>query len=257
MACALKQSLVTQRVLLACLGLLAAVLLPVGPASAQDYEAVERKLGEAVAEGHLTLKQAAIMMEALRESGDDDKEHEVEERIERWIDETGERIRLAVEEGGLTEQEGWDKWFAFKEKELMPKLEGVLKEGLVTEEWVAALKRGLKEAEVGERLKAAVRRGDMTEEEAWAKWEAMQEQWEQQRQWKSQAAEPWLEESLERFEREIADRTPDENHREMEALVRFLDQAKRAGNEDRVKILSIEIKMIKEALEKASRDKQD
>jgi len=62
------------RTLLASMLLCAAVVLPVGMTFAQDYDAVERRLGEAVAEGELSLEQANAMMGALRRSTDHDAE---------------------------------------------------------------------------------------------------------------------------------------------------------------------------------------
>jgi len=49
--------------------LCALVVLPLGIASAQDYEAVGRRLRAAVAAGELTGEQARTMMEALRKAG--------------------------------------------------------------------------------------------------------------------------------------------------------------------------------------------
>lgn len=43
-------------------------LFPVGLVYAQDYKAVERRLGGAVEDGELSLKQAAIMMDALKKT---------------------------------------------------------------------------------------------------------------------------------------------------------------------------------------------
>jgi len=62
------------RTLLASMLLCAAVVLPVGMTFAQDYDAVERRLGEAVAEAELSLEQANAMMGALRRSTDHDAE---------------------------------------------------------------------------------------------------------------------------------------------------------------------------------------
>ena len=52
-----------------CVLLCAVVVLPLGIASAQDYKAVEKRLGEAVANGELSLAQASVMMDALRKAG--------------------------------------------------------------------------------------------------------------------------------------------------------------------------------------------
>lgn len=55
--------------------------------------------------------------------------------------------------------------------------------------------------------------------------------------------------TLERFQREIASRSPEENRAEAEALMEALKEAEEAGLEDRVEILSLEIQMIEDALE--------
>lgn len=44
----------------------AVLVLPLGLAVAQDFEALERRLGEGVAKGELSLSQAALMLDALR-----------------------------------------------------------------------------------------------------------------------------------------------------------------------------------------------
>ena len=158
-------------------------------AQAQDIDLVERKLGEAVAEGALSLEQASAMLETLHELHEehhhDEEEHEdkrrrkhhpkkhggAEEEIEAWVEKVGDRIGRAVEEGDLTEDEGWEKWKAFKKQELMPKLKAAVKEGEVSREWTRDLMEGIEMVEVGEMLKSAVEKGEMTEEEARRKWE--------------------------------------------------------------------------------------
>ena len=50
---------------------LAMGLLPFGIAYGQDYDAVERRLGAAVADGEITLSQAQTMMRALRATSED------------------------------------------------------------------------------------------------------------------------------------------------------------------------------------------
>ena len=82
----------TSRWLQACVLLCAALTLPLGLAYAQDYNAVERRLGEAVSKGELTLEHAGVMMEALRKAGG---------AREKWpnrgeIAAVGKKIRAAV-----------------------------------------------------------------------------------------------------------------------------------------------------------------
>ena len=57
----------------------ATCLFPLGLVSAQDFEAVERRLGLAVHEGELSLEQAHVMMEALKRTVHE-RDHEYEER---------------------------------------------------------------------------------------------------------------------------------------------------------------------------------
>jgi len=109
-------------------------VLSVGLSNAQDYEAVEKRLGRAVSEGELSLKQATIMMDALRHTAED-------KGIEKRLGAIGKRLKTAVAKGLMTEEEAWAKWSEIKEQEIAP------------------------------RLKAAVAKGELTEEEAWAKWE--------------------------------------------------------------------------------------
>ena len=141
--------------------LLSAVLIvPFRLTYAQDVGAVERKLGEAVAEGHLSLEYAVAMMETLREIAEEEHGDDVEERIERWVGRVGEKIKRAVMEGEMSEEDAWRKWHQFKEHELEPKLRDAVAEGLVSEEWAWELREGIEMSEVGDRLKAAVAKGE-------------------------------------------------------------------------------------------------
>ncbi|MGB0291707.1 MAG: hypothetical protein ACPGIA_03920 [Luteolibacter sp.] len=148
---------------------------------AQNIDAVERKLGEAVAEGALTLKQAAILLDTLHEIDEDDgyeKRHgnhldDAEKKLEVWVERVGDQIEEAVEEGDLTEEEGWTKWKAFKKEQLIPKLKFFVKEGRVGKEWSRDFIKAIEKEEMRDDLKSAVAKGDMTEEEAWKKWESL------------------------------------------------------------------------------------
>lgn len=68
--------------------LLAATTMPLGVAYAQDFAAIERRLGAGVAEGELTLEQAVAMMHALRK----ESKHSAGDRSDL------DRIRAAAEE---------------------------------------------------------------------------------------------------------------------------------------------------------------
>jgi polyhydroxyalkanoate synthesis regulator phasin len=160
----------TWRWLKACVLLCAVVVLPAGLANAQDYGAVERRLGEAVSKGELSLRQAAAMMDTLRGAAGADDKGDVERRFGEWIGSVGEKLKAAVKAGKLSEEDAWKKWQGFKENELAPKLKATAAMGKVSEEWARSLWRGLEKAEIGERLKAAVAKGEITAEQAKAKW---------------------------------------------------------------------------------------
>ncbi|BBM85967.1 hypothetical protein [Candidatus Uabimicrobium amorphum] len=141
----------------------------------QNFDAVERKLGEAVAEGHLSLDQAAAMMKTLREMASD-KHHNAEEKIGAWIDSVGKKIKAAAMKGEISEKEAWEKWQHFKEHELAPKLKMAVAKGVVREKWAQELWHGIEKAEISEKLKAAVAKGEMTEQQAWEKWKEINKQ---------------------------------------------------------------------------------
>ena len=152
--------------------LCAAVVLPLGMAYAQDYDAIEKRLGAAVSKGELTLKQAVVMMDALREAAEDghDGEGDIKCRFGAWIGSVGERLKAAVKAGKLSEEDAWRKWHHFKENELAPKLKATVEAGNMSEPEARKIWHDVEKAEAGERLKAAVAKGEMTEEEARAKW---------------------------------------------------------------------------------------
>ena len=167
---------VTSRWLQASVLLCAMAVLPFGMVYAQDYDAVEKRLGKAVGEGELTLEQAAVMMNALREESEDcdDREESCEHDadMEEWfegIGRIGEQLKAAVKAGKLTEEQAWQKWIYIKEKQIAPKLKAMVKAGKMTEEEGLSVWRSIEKAEAGERIKAAVAKGQITEEEARAK----------------------------------------------------------------------------------------
>ena len=65
-------------------------MIPLGVVYAQDLEAIERRLGGAVEAGEISLEQASIMLEALRETVEeehehaDDEEHEIHRYQRTW-----------------------------------------------------------------------------------------------------------------------------------------------------------------------------
>ncbi len=168
-----------------CVLLSALVVLPLGFAVAQDFDAIERRLGESVSEGELTLEQAVIMIDALQKNTKNrapgkerwSRDREEHHGIEGHLRMVGERLKAAVKAGTMTEEEAWAKWHAIKEKDIAPRLKAAVAEGHMSEEQSRGIWQGIKKAEIGERLKAAVAKGELTEEEARAKWEAMEKEW--------------------------------------------------------------------------------
>jgi polyhydroxyalkanoate synthesis regulator phasin len=133
--------------------LCAMLVLPFGVAFAQDFDAVERKLGEAVAEGDLSLEHAMAMMESLREVAEYDEDEGSESVRSYW----------SVEAGKLTE------------KQVKQHYEG-LKENAAGHEkswiWKADLRHAHAEAS-WKKLQAMVKAGKMTEKQAHAKMAAI------------------------------------------------------------------------------------
>ncbi|MCH2100917.1 MAG: hypothetical protein MK209_03240 [Planctomycetes bacterium] len=106
---------------------IALAVVPVGFAYGQDYGAIERRLGEAVANGEITLAQAEAMMNALnrplpsRHSGHGEKgvagkaqkdpKVQIEERLAKY----GRDLRAQIESGELTGEEARQKYRAAEE----------------------------------------------------------------------------------------------------------------------------------------------
>lgn len=162
-------------------------------ASAADLEAIERRLGEAIVDGELSIQEAAHMMDALKHAsrrGDrQDKQQDVMRQIEHWVESVGDELKHAVESGKLREEAAWKKWHHFKDHELGPKLKGAIKAGHVNEEAAMGLWKELGEMEKHEhghegkresdakqkspdwdaikhRIEGAVKAGKVTREEA-------------------------------------------------------------------------------------------
>ena len=83
--------------------LCAMVVLPLGIASAQDYEAVERRLGEGVAKGELTLKQAGIMLDALKKAGGYRKDQGAD-RAKAYLMKVKKELGELVEAGKISKE---------------------------------------------------------------------------------------------------------------------------------------------------------
>ena len=90
---------------------MAMCIFPLGFVYAQDFEAVQRRLGGAVEAGELSLEQANLMMEALRHSSQRDRELGSKEH--RYMQFTKE-IKAAVKAGKLSEEEAEAKLIAVR-----------------------------------------------------------------------------------------------------------------------------------------------
>ena len=96
---------------------LAMGLLPFGIAYGQDYDAVERRLGAAVADGEITLSQAQTMMRALRATSEDKELEKLKAGIKERLRHHGEELRKQLAAGEITKEEMEAK-FKAKEREM-------------------------------------------------------------------------------------------------------------------------------------------
>ena len=141
----------TSRWLLALILVCAVGLLPLGVVYAQDFKAVERKLGAAVEAGELTLDQAKIMMDALRHAAKDD----LEAKKRRYV-EYQRRIEAAVKKGDLSREEA--------EKKLIEARKAMFGQPRAKGHDLEALKRRYEEYQC--RIEAAVKEGKLSREDA-------------------------------------------------------------------------------------------
>ena len=166
------------RWLQACVLLYAMVVLPLGIASAQDYKAVERRLGEAVSNGELSLEQAGVMMGTLKKEAAKSKSDANLESI--W-----KKPQAKVKTGELTEEQATAKMSAVKTEAAKSKsdanLESIwkkpqakVKTGELTKEQATAKSKSDTNLEsIWKKLHAKVKAGELTEEQAAAKMSAI------------------------------------------------------------------------------------
>lgn len=142
----------------------AILVFPIGWVQAQDYEAVERRLGGAVEAGELSLEQANVMMEALRRStrneSDDDRVMEAKKR--RYM-EFVERMEAAVKGGEISEEEAEKKLIAVRIEMFGGERERSESRGEEDREMEAKKRRYM---EIAERMEAAVEAGKISAEDA-------------------------------------------------------------------------------------------
>ncbi len=127
----------------------------------QWYTAKEKLITAAVANGEVSEQDAAVFRKDI---------HKAELGIR--LREAGGKIRAAIGGGEMTEDEGWAEWHVVKEKLITTAVDG----GEVSEADAAVFRRGIERAEAGQKLKRAVAKSEMTEEEAWAKWDEINDE---------------------------------------------------------------------------------
>ena len=96
---------------------LAMGLLPFGIAYGQDYDAVERRLGAAVADGEITLFQAQTMMRALRATSEDRELEQLSAGLKNRLRHHEEKLHKQLAAGEITKEEMEAK-FKAKEREM-------------------------------------------------------------------------------------------------------------------------------------------
>ncbi|MCA8972173.1 MAG: hypothetical protein KDC95_20465 [Planctomycetes bacterium] len=144
--------------------LLAVVVLPMSFARAQDFRAVERRLGAAIEAGELSIDQARIMMDALRRSvASQSRAPKVDSETKSRVDVVRDKLALAVREGKISKEDARRKLTAFEE---------ALRKDQQNEEMKL---RAEKLRWVKDELREAVKRGDLSEKEAELKLRATQE----------------------------------------------------------------------------------
>ena len=117
--------------------------------------------------------KAQALQEAVNAQGAD------REAVGKRLEAAGVRIKAAVANGEMTGDEAWAEWYAVKDEIIT----GAVEAGEISEGEAAAYRQEIHKGELGERLKAAggrikaaVASGEMTEEQAWAEWQAAKEE---------------------------------------------------------------------------------
>ena len=135
----------------ACVLVCGLVVLPFGMTNAQDYDAVEKRLDKAVAEGEINLEQARVMMETLRRSVHrDPTAPRMREGVKRRIN----QIEELVERGEMTREEG---------ARLMEETRRALHEATERDPTAARMREGVKHRV--NQIKELVERGEMSRED--------------------------------------------------------------------------------------------
>ena len=151
----------TPRWLLVALFAVGASVLPLSVAYAQDFGAIERRLGGAVEDGEITLAQAQVMMDALRRSSDrakkgqegDRDEAALEQRYmeyQRWLESAVKEGKVSRDDAKKKLGEARQEMFDQRRKDYTRKVD-------------AAKQRY---AEYERRLESAVKEGKISENDA-------------------------------------------------------------------------------------------
>ena len=152
-----------------CVLLFAMVVLPFGIASAQDYKAVERRLGEAVSKGELSLEQASVMLDALKKAGGAKKDQGVD-RAEAYLMKVKKELGELVEAGRISKEDA-AKRYEGAEKGIKERMAAASRQRGGERQRTARVDRRAQYEGFERRIKAAVREGKMTREEAGEKLE--------------------------------------------------------------------------------------
>jgi len=100
--------------------LCAIVVLPLGVAYAQDFEAVGKRLRAAVEAGELTGEQASVMMGALKKAGGA-KECQEPDAVKAYLEKVKKELGALIESGHISEEDA-KKRFADAEKAVKQRL---------------------------------------------------------------------------------------------------------------------------------------
>jgi len=146
-----------------CVLLFAMVVLPFGIASAQDYEAVEKRLGEAVSTGELSLKQAVVMMDTLKKAGGAKNDQGLE-RAKAYLMKVKKELGEAVEAGRISKEDAAKRYEA-AEKGIKERMATASRQRGGERQRTARVDRRAQYEGFERRIKAAVEAGMMTREE--------------------------------------------------------------------------------------------
>ena len=91
---------------------IATCVLPLGLINAQDFDAVERRLGGAVESGELTLEQAQMMMKALRKTSEAGNKNQSHQKLKLIAKE----IEAAVKSGKMSKEDAKKKMAELKQR---------------------------------------------------------------------------------------------------------------------------------------------